>query len=160
MLPISLSLRRISFAVLLFRTVICQGQSLSDTQMLHCNDFNWSVAIPKGFEKVPDTLLTKLQNKGTALIEHTYGKKIIVYGTLKANLPNARFDSSYSREVIGGKEFNLFTLVAYINPQVTVHVLMYGRLFEKKELCLNIMYADPAKGKTLLEAWRGSSFGD
>src|SRR5579859_1373533 len=76
MFPISLSLKRIAFAVLLFETVFCQGQSLSDVQRLHYNDFNWSVAIPKGFEKLPDTLLTKLQNKGAAVIEHSYGKKV------------------------------------------------------------------------------------
>jgi len=191
---------RIALFLLLYQTTISYGQSSSDARMFHNNDFNWSIPIPKGFEKVADSSWAKMQDKGAAAIESTYDAKVdnqaktifvfksdqfnyfesnyqpfdtakdgnyqdvyknvndILYGTLKAQMPTAQLDSSYGRENVGGKDFNVFSLDAHINPQFTLHILMYSRLFGKKEFSVNIMYVDPEKGKALLEAWRSSSF--
>jgi hypothetical protein len=191
---------RIALFLLLFQSTISYGQSSSGAQIFHSNDFNWTIAIPQGFEKVPDSSWAKMQDKGAAAIEDTYDTKVdnqaktifvfksdqfhyfecnyqpfdsskdgnyqdvykdvndVLYGTLKAQMPTAQLDSSYSREMVGGKDFNVFSLDAHINPQFTLHILMYSRLFEKKEFSVNIMYVDAGKGKALLEAWRSSTF--
>ena len=198
--PIPVSLRRLVVALLLLQNVVCLGQSSSDGQKFRNDDFGWNIIIPRGFEKVPDTLWARMQNKGLSAIESTYDAKVdnqaktifvfssdqfnyiesnyqpfdpvrdgnylegfknvndVLYGTLKANMPKASLDSSYSRELVGGKEFNVFNVAAQLNPQVTLHLLMYSRLFGGKEFTVNIMYMDAARGKDLLEAWRGSSF--
>ena len=82
----------------------------------------------------------------------------VIYGTLKSQMPNARLDSSYSRETVGGKEFYVFKMAAQLNPQMTMRMLMYSRLFGKKEFSVNIMYVDEAKGKAVLDAWKASTF--
>jgi hypothetical protein len=186
--------------MILFQTTLCYGQSSSDGQTIHNSDFNWTISIPRGFDKVADSAWTKMQNKGAAAIESTYDEKVenqaktifvfqsdqlnyfesnyqpfdstkdgnylevyknvndILYGTLKAQMPMAKLDSSYSRETVGGKDFSVFHLTAVITQQVTLHILMYSRLFGKKEFTVNIMYADPAKGTAILDAWRSSTF--
>jgi len=191
---------RIAF-VLLFQVSICYGQTASDAQVFHSNDFNWTISIPKGFEKVPDTVWAKIQNKGATAIENTHDMKVvnraktifvfrsdqfhyfeanyqpydpskdgdyqklfkdvndILYETIKGSMPKAELDTSYSREVVGNKDFNVFILSARITPQVTLHILMYSRVFGRKEFTVNIMYVDAEKGKSLLDAWRGSTFG-
>jgi len=44
--------------------------------MFHNKDFNWSIPIPKGFEKVADSSWAKMQEKGAAAIENTYDTKV------------------------------------------------------------------------------------
>lgn len=39
-----------------------------------------------------------------------------------------------------------------------MNVLMYSRLFDKKEFTVNIMYVDNKKGQLMLEAWKKSKF--
>jgi hypothetical protein len=82
----------------------------------------------------------------------------MLYGTFKAQMPNAALDSASRLETVSGKAFHVFLLDVHINQQVTLHILMYSRLFDKKEFTVNIMYVDPAKGKALLDAWKGSTF--
>ncbi len=87
------------------------------------------------------------------------GVSDILYGTFVANMPKTRLDSSFGREIVAGKEFHVFHVTIYITPQVTMHMLMYSRLFGKREFTVTILYVDEAKGKALLEAWRQSHFG-
>jgi hypothetical protein len=200
MFPYLKTFRHIVLAIVLFQATSCHSQSASDPQLFHSTEFNWTITIPKGFQKVPDTTWARLQNKGTTAIENTYDVKVenqaktlfvfrsdqfhyfesnyqpfdpardgpyeqlydsvnsMLYGTFKAQMPNATLDSSTRRETVSGKEFHVFLLDIHITPQVTLHILMYCRLFGKKEFTVNIMYVDPAKGKALLDAWKGSTF--
>ena len=83
----------------------------------------------------------------------------VVYQTFQAQIPNATMDSSYTTELIGGLTFYLFSMDVHINPQATLHMRMYSRLFATKEFSVNIMYVDPNKGKPMQDAWRKSTFG-
>ena len=185
---------------LLFQAAICNGQSSSTAREIYNKDFKWKVSIPEGFELVPDTAWTGMQNKGAAAVEKTYDMKVenqaktifvfrsdqfnyfesnyqpfdsskdgnyletykgvddVLYGTFKAQMPDARIDSSFTTEIIGGLEFYVFNVNIHINEAFTLHLLMYSRLFGKKEFTVNIMYVDAAKGKSMLEAWKASTF--
>jgi hypothetical protein len=200
-MPLHPVLTRMTFVLLFFQASICYGQTSSGAPVFHSNDFNWTITIPEGFEKVPDSIWMQMQNRGASAIESTYDTKVdnqaktifvfrsdqfhyfeanyqpydpskdgdydkqfkdvndVIYGTIAANMPQAKVDTAYGREVVGGKDFHVFRMSAGITPQMTLHILMYSRVFEKKEFTVNIMYVDVEKGKTMLEAWRASSFG-
>lgn len=203
MLPIPASLRNplIIASAFLLQTVISKGQSPAPSREIYNKDFKWRVTIPEGFELVPDSVWTRMQNKGAAAIEMTIDKKVVnhaktifvfrsdqlhyfesnyqpydpakngsypqtckvvddvLYETFRTQLPNARLDSSLTKEAIGGLEFYVFNLRIHINERATLHMIMYSHLFGNKEFSVNIMYVDPAKGRSLLTAWKASSFG-
>src|SRR5688500_12937505 len=54
----------------------CKGFGDVKSQTLHNKEFNWTITIPEGFEKVSAEDWAKLQNKGAQAIENTYGEKI------------------------------------------------------------------------------------
>ena len=170
---------------------------------IYVKEFEWRITIPKGFERMPDTALTRAQTNGANLMGKTYHVKVVnlartffvfksgqansieanvqpfdpskgvpyeksskrvcevIYGTMKAQIPNAKIDSSYKWEVVGGKDFMVFVMNVRFNERATYHILMYSRLFgEKKDFTVNICYMDAEKGKQLLDAWKTSSFKD
>jgi hypothetical protein len=61
---------------LLFLTTLCHGQSLAQSREIYSKEFNWRITIPEHFELVPDSESIKMQNKGEAAIENTYGQKV------------------------------------------------------------------------------------
>jgi len=83
----------------------------------------------------------------------------VIYSTFKAQIPKAPIDTSFTTEVIGGLEFQVFNMGIHMNEQATLHLFMYSRVFGKKEFSVNIMYVDPEKGRPLMTAWKASSFG-
>jgi hypothetical protein len=179
----------------------CHAKPKAAPGEYYSKEFNWRVTIPAGFEVVPDTTWSRMQNKGAAAMEQTVGGKVenraktifvfrqdkfdyfesncqpydhtkwkdyleesktvgdILYQTFMTQIPNASIDSSYTTEAIGGLGFHLFSMDIHIDPQATLHMRMYSRLFEAKEFSVNILYVDPNKGKPMLDAWRKSSFG-
>jgi hypothetical protein len=70
------TLGHIALAVVLFQIVSCHGQPPAEAQVFHSREFNWTITIPKGFQKVPDTTWERMQNKGAAAIENTYDVKV------------------------------------------------------------------------------------
>jgi hypothetical protein len=73
-------------------------------------------------------------------------------------MPGIKIDSVSAIEKIDNLEFQTFKMkVAYPN-KMTLNVLMFSRLFDKKEFSVNIMYVDSKKGEQMLESWRKSKF--
>ena len=83
----------------------------------------------------------------------------ILYGTFRAQMPNVKIDTTFGAETIGGLELYVFNIAIHINEQANLHLIMYSRLFGKKEFTVNIMFLDEKKGKAMMGAWKASTFG-
>jgi hypothetical protein len=52
----------------------CKGQT--DKKEIYDKQFNWNITIPENFENVSAEQWQKMQNKGSAAVEKTYGQKV------------------------------------------------------------------------------------
>lgn len=91
-------------------------------------------------------------------LESCIGVKEILYETFKTQIPNAKIDSISSVEKISNLDFQTFKMKIDFPNGMTMHSLMYSRLFDKKEFSVNIMYVDEKQGKKMIEAWTKSKF--
>ncbi|MFL5743894.1 MAG: hypothetical protein ACJ751_04470 [Niastella sp.] len=83
----------------------------------------------------------------------------MLYKTLTTQLQGVKVDTTMIVEKISNLEFHTFiTTVTYPNKMV-LHMLLYYRLFDKKEFAINIFYKDEEKGQQMLNAWKSSKFG-
>lgn len=71
----------------------------------------------------------------------------------------ASIDTSYGKETIDNLEFQTFKLKMKLDNSNSYNVLMFSRLFGKKDFCVNIMYVDEKIGQQMLQAMRSSKFG-
>jgi len=83
----------------------------------------------------------------------------ILYGTFKAQMPDAKLDSASSTEVISGFTFQTFKVTIYFPNKMIMEFWMYSRLFGKREFTVNILTVDKQKQKALFDAWKNSKFG-
>jgi hypothetical protein len=83
----------------------------------------------------------------------------MIYGTFEAQMPGAQIDSSSSSDTIDGLKFQTFKVNITLPNKKIMEVLMYSRLFGKKEFSVNMMTMDPEKKKFLFRAWKHSTFG-
>lgn len=82
----------------------------------------------------------------------------ILYETFQNQMPNIKLDTARAVEKIDDLEFQVFKMkVAYPNKMILT-VLMFSRLFDKKEFTVNIMYVDSTKGKLMIDSWMKSKF--
>lgn len=82
----------------------------------------------------------------------------ILFETFKTQMPDATVDSASSVVEISGLNFYKFNVKLGFPNGVTMHSLMYSRLFGTREFSVNIMYVDEEQGKKMLSAWENSSF--
>ena len=82
----------------------------------------------------------------------------ILYNTFKAQMPDAKLDSSSSTTVISGLTFQTFHVSITFPNKMVMTWLMYSRLFDKNEFTVNIMTTDKQKEKELLNCWLSSKF--
>lgn len=82
----------------------------------------------------------------------------VLYETFKTQMPNVKIDSTKSVEKIDNLEFQAFKMKIEYPNKMVLNVIMYSRLFEKKEFTVNIMYVDNKKGEMMTEAWKNSKF--
>ncbi len=82
----------------------------------------------------------------------------IFYGTIKAQMPDAKIDSASSTAVISGLTFQTYKAIIYFPNKMVMEFWMYSRLFDKREFTVNIMTVDKQKQKALLDAWKNSKF--
>lgn len=82
----------------------------------------------------------------------------ILYQTFQAQMPGTKIDTVTTVEKIDGLEFQTLTMkVEYANKMVFT-LLMFSRLFDKREFTVNIMYVDKLNGERMLDSWRQSKF--
>ncbi|UUC45311.1 hypothetical protein [Flavobacterium cerinum] len=82
----------------------------------------------------------------------------LLYKVMQEQLPGSPIDTLRTVEKIDNLEFQVFKIAQTLPNQKTFTMIMYNRLFGKKELAVNIMYMDEAKGKQMLSSWRNSTF--
>jgi hypothetical protein len=82
----------------------------------------------------------------------------MLYETFKTQLPDIKIDSSTSVEKISKMEFQTFKMKIEYPNKMIMNVIMYSRLFDKKEFTVNIMYVDNKKGEQMLDSWKNSKF--
>ena len=84
----------------------------------------------------------------------------ILYETIKTQAKNSKIDTISSTEIIDKLEFQKFSLKAEFQNGITINMIMYSRLFDKKEFSVNIIFIDEKKGQLMLESWRNSTFSE
>jgi hypothetical protein len=82
----------------------------------------------------------------------------MLYKTLTTQLQGVKVDTAMSLEKISNLEFHTFTATVTYPNKMILHMLMYYRLFDKKEFAINIFYKDEEKGQQMLNAWKSSIF--
>jgi len=82
----------------------------------------------------------------------------MLYETFITQMPDIKIDSTSSVEKIDNLEFQTFKMKIEYPNKMTMNVLMFSRLFDKKEFTVNIMYVDKKKGEQMLDSWKKSKF--
>ena len=82
----------------------------------------------------------------------------MLYETFITQMPDIKIDSTSSIEKIDNLEFQTFKMKIEYPNKMTMNVLMFSRLFDKKEFTVNIMYVDKKKGEQMLDSWKKSKF--
>lgn len=83
----------------------------------------------------------------------------MLYQTFITQMEGIKIDTVTLTEKIDNLEFQTLKMkVTYPNNMV-LNVLMFSRLFDKKEFSVNIMYVDKTKGELMLNSWKKSKFG-
>jgi len=82
----------------------------------------------------------------------------ILYQTFVAQMPGTKVDTTYTTEKIDHLVFQIFNIAVTYPNKMVLNVLMFSRLFDKREFTVNIMYVDKLKGVKMLDSWRKSKF--
>jgi hypothetical protein len=82
----------------------------------------------------------------------------MLYETFKTQMPDIKIDSTTTTQRIDSLEFQTFKVKIEYPNKMILNVLMFSRLFDKKEFSVNIMYVDNKKGQQMLESWEKSKF--
>lgn len=82
----------------------------------------------------------------------------IIFETFKAQIPNAKIDSVSTVEKISNLDFQTFKVKIDYPNGMTMHSLLYTRLFGEKEFSVNIIYVDEKQGEKMIKAWTESKF--
>ena len=82
----------------------------------------------------------------------------VLYETFVSQMPGIKVDTISAVEKIDNLEFQTFKMKIVYPNNMVFNVIMYSRLFGKREFSVNIMYVDDRKGQLMLEAWKNSKF--
>jgi hypothetical protein len=80
------------------------------------------------------------------------------YGILQAQMPEAVLDSTWSETTIDGKVFQTFRVSTVLPNKMQLDVMLYSRVFGKKQFTVNITTIDKEKQRELVRAWQNSKF--
>lgn len=82
----------------------------------------------------------------------------VLYETFITQMIGIKIDTIRTVEKIDNLEFQTFKMKIEYPNKMVMNLLMYSRLFDKKEFTVNIMYVDNKKGQLMLDAWKESEF--
>lgn len=82
----------------------------------------------------------------------------VMYKTFESQMPNAKMDSISSKQIIDGLEFYRFDINIDLPNGLKLKTVGFSRLFDKKELTINITYIDEKIGEQMLESFENSKF--
>lgn len=81
-----------------------------------------------------------------------------IFQTFEDQMPDAKLDSSSSKQVVSGLEFYRFDISIDLPNGIKMKTTGFSRLFNKKELTVNITYVDEEIGEKMLNAFQNSTF--
>ena len=81
-----------------------------------------------------------------------------VFKAMQQQIPMAKIDSAYSKEIIDGLNFYVFTLKVPLPGDRMMRMILYSRLFGNKEFSFNCIAVRDERLKEILDAFRNSSF--
>lgn len=184
--------------IIIFQSCVEQAQT---GKKLFNDEFQWTILIPGGFEKVSAEQWAKIQNRGADAIEKTFDEKIdnraktifvfksdqlnyfesnyqpfdeaidgnyvescktvneMLYQTFVTQMDSIKIDTTTSVEMVDNLAFQTLKMKVTYPNKLILNILMFSRLFDKKELSVNIMYTDKTKGELILKSWKNSKFG-
>jgi hypothetical protein len=73
-------------------------------------------------------------------------------------MPDIKIDSFSTVEKIDNLDFQTFNMKVEYPNKMVLNVIMFSRLFNKREFSINIMYVDKSKGQQMLDSWLKSKF--
>lgn len=190
------------FYLILLAAITFQScdDSMNQAQVVHNDQFNWTMTIPDGFEEESKEDWEELQKKGADAIEETFDQEIeslaqnvfifkkdetnyfesnyqpfdteldgdylvscrevndVIYKTFLAQMVDLPIDSNSTTVMVDGLEFQQFNVFIEFPNDMILTTHMYSRLFEGTELAVNIMYVNEEAGKSMIDAWMGSTF--
>lgn len=82
----------------------------------------------------------------------------VMYETFATQMPGTTLDTSFNTEKIDNLEFQVFHIKVSYPNKLVLNAMMFSRLFGNKSFSVNIMYTEPEKGASMLDAWRHSGF--
>lgn len=82
-----------------------------------------------------------------------------IYDTYKRLSSSAfKIDTAISTETIDGLKFQFFKLHMTYHDKMAFDMMVYSKLFEKKEFTVVILYNNKLKGDLIINAWKNSKF--
>jgi hypothetical protein len=82
----------------------------------------------------------------------------ILYETFKTQLPGIKIDTIRTVEKIDNLEFRVMKMKVEYPNKIVLNLIMFSRLFDKREFSVNVMFVDEKKGQLMLDSWRKSKF--
>ncbi|MBL7840741.1 MAG: hypothetical protein JNJ75_11405 [Cyclobacteriaceae bacterium] len=84
--------------------------------------------------------------------------KEVLYETFMTQMPGVKIDTVTTVEKIDNLEFQTLTMKVEYPNKMVLNLLIFSRLFDKREFTVNIMYVDKLKGQKMIDSWRQSKF--
>lgn len=84
--------------------------------------------------------------------------KELLYETFMTQMPGVKIDTVTTVEKIDNLEFQTLTMKVEYPNKMVLNLLIFSRLFDKREFTVNIMYVDKLKGQKMIDSWRQSRF--
>lgn len=82
----------------------------------------------------------------------------ILFETFQTQMAGAKIERFNATEKIDGLEFHTFTVKVQLPNNMVMTMMMFNRLYDKKDLSVNIIYIDQTKGMEMLNSLRQSKF--
>ena len=82
----------------------------------------------------------------------------VFYETFKTQMPGIKIDTTITVEKIDNLEFQTFKVKVEYSNKMVLNILIFSRLFDKKEFSVNILFVDKLKGEKMLDSWMKSKF--
>jgi len=82
----------------------------------------------------------------------------VLYNAFSSSIPGAKIARKRSTERIDGLEFQKLEFHIELPNKTVLTMLMYSRLFGKREFAVNICYVNELKAQKMLDSWRQSRF--
>jgi hypothetical protein len=144
----------------------------------------WNTTVQKGKEVIENTFDESIENQAVTLFTYRDGQfnnfeanwqpfdeaidgeylktyrevNKITYRAFEEELPGVKLDTLTTVQPVGQLEFNRFEVTVDFPNGLKLKTISFSRLFDTKELTLNITYIDEKVGEVMLKAFLNSKF--